>query len=431
MTAASAAPDKRVAVLVKRFPRLSETFILREFLELRRQGLAVDLYAIMDPHESRSQPEALAHVPEVTYLQPGNQRDQLPLVLRTAARHPWGTAKAAAFAASRHSQAAVRNLIHAMVLVAHLDERGPAHLHAHFLHSPSAIAFLAHKISGQTYSCTGHAKDIYTTLADNLVMRCRDAEFVTTCTAANREHLLSVTGLSPSRVHLCHHGVNVEMFSSLAREPVAGRISSVGRLVPKKGFDVLIRACAIAARKGADFELRIVGSGPGREQLESLARSEGIESRVTFVGACSQLEVAKELSRAEIFALAPLVMPDGDRDGIPNVILEAMAAGVPVVATEVSGIPEVILDGRTGRLVPEGDAERLAGALTDLLGDAAERDRLGAAGKAAVLDGWTWEQAIRPLANLLRGAARRKPSGLPIREGGTFAAVTASSMGET
>ncbi len=413
---AAAAPEKRIAILVKRFPRLSETFILREFLELRRQGLPVDLYAIMDPHESQSQPEALEQLNEVTYLQPGPLRGQLPLIGRTLGRHPWGTLKALAFAASRHSRPALRNVMHAMVLVAHLDERGPAHLHAHFLHSPAAIAFLAHKVSGQPYSCTGHAKDIYTTVEENLAMRCRDAEFITTCTGANRRHLLSVTGLQPSKVHLCHHGVNVDMFSSMRRNPVPGRVLSVGRLVPKKGFDVLIRACAAATRAGADLELRIVGGGPDKEQLASLARREGIEARVTFVGACSQAEVATELSQAEIFALAPVVMPDGDRDGIPNVILEAMAAGVPVVATEVSGIPEVVLDGRTGRLVPENDVDGLADALAALTADGIERDRLSAAGKEAVLDGWTWEQAIQPLAALLYGAVGR-PTGDPVGPG--------------
>lgn len=399
-------PQPRVAILVKRFPRLSETFILREFLELRRQGVPVDLYAIMDPHESHSQPEALAHVAEVTYLQKGRFGGELPLAWQTARRHPWGTLKAAGFAASRHSRPAVRNLIHAMVLVAYLDRLGPAHLHAHFLHSPAAIAFIAHKISGQPYSVTGHAKDIYTTLPANLQMRCRDSEFVTTCTAANRQHLISVTGLHPDKIHLCHHGVDVDMFSATPRDPVPGRILSVGRLVPKKGFDVLLRGCAILARNGQDFELRIVGGGPGKEELASIARQEGISERVTFVGACSQLEVAAELSRAEIFALAPVVMPDGDRDGIPNVVLEAMATGVPVVATDVSGLPEVVLDGRTGRLVPQNEPEPLAAALRDLMNDAGKRDSFSSAGRALVLERWQWEQAVLPLTQLLTDALR-------------------------
>lgn len=394
-----------MAILVKRFPRLSETFILHEFLELRRQGLDVDLYAIMDPQERHSQPEAVALLPEVTYLQPGSAAGEAGRVWRTARRHPWGTLKAALWAFSRRTRPALRNLVHAMVLVDHLDRRGPYHLHAHFLHSPAAIAFIARRISGQAYSVTGHAKDIYTTLPENLAMRCRDARFVTTCTGANREHLIAVTGLPPSKIHLCHHGVAVDLFPGDTSRPVPGRIVTVGRLVPKKGFDVLIRAAGILHRRGIDFELRVVGGGDLKDKLQALTVAEGVAAKVTFVGSCSQAEVAGELEAAEIFALTPVVTADGDRDGIPNVILEAMATGVPVVASAVSGIPEVIVDGRTGRLAAEGDAPAVAEALADLLFDSDQRRRLGAAGRKLVRDSWQWEQAVRPLADLLQQAA--------------------------
>src|ERR1700730_17115774 len=133
----------RIAVRVKRFPRLSETFILNEFLELRRLGVPVDLYAIMDPHEGHSHPEALALVPEVVYLQTGRLWRALPSALRTIRRHPGGAARAAGWALMRRSRAAVRNCLHAMVLVDRLGQQEPAHVHAHFLHSPAAIAFIA------------------------------------------------------------------------------------------------------------------------------------------------------------------------------------------------------------------------------------------------------------------------------------------------
>lgn len=395
----------RVAILVKRFPRLSETFILHEFLELRRQGLEVDLYAIMDPGERHSQPEALALVPEVTYLQPGSLISEAGRIWRTGLRHPWGTVKATLWAISRRTRPALRNLIHAMVLVDHLDRRGPYHLHAHFLHSPAALAFIARKISGQPYSVTGHAKDIYTTLPENLVMRCRDARFVTTCTGANREYLINVSGLPASKVHLCHHGVSVDLFACGAVRPVPGRIVSVGRMVPKKGFEVLIKAAGILHRGGTDFELRLIGGGDLKTDLKALAEKEGVARQVTFLGSCSQAEVAQELQGAEIFALTPVVTADGDRDGIPNVILEAMATGVPVVASSVSGIPEVIVDGHTGRLAPEGDASAVAQALAELLADPVQRSRLGSAGCSLVHDSWRWELAVRPLVKLLEEAS--------------------------
>src|SRR5262249_26952134 len=261
MTRARLAEAQRVVVLVKRFPRLSETFILNEFLELRRHGLPVELFAIMDPHERSSQPEALALVPEVTYIQTGRLWAGLPAALRAARRHPRGTLRAVGFTLSRHSRAAARNLLHALVLLDRLADGPPAHLHAHFLHSPAALAFVAAKVSGQPYSLTGHAKDIYTTLPENLRMRCDRARFVTTCTEANRAHLITEVGLAPGQVHVCRHGVDLTKFTIPARTPRPGRIVSVGRLVPKKGFDILIRACGEPRPRGEPFELVRPGRG--------------------------------------------------------------------------------------------------------------------------------------------------------------------------
>jgi glycosyltransferase involved in cell wall biosynthesis len=406
---------RRIAVLVKRFPRLSETFILNEFLELRRQGMQVDMYAIMDPQEQRSHPEALALVPEVVYLQTGSIWRSLPSVVRTLRRHPWGAARAVGWVMTRHSVAAARNWVHAMVLVDRLAEREPAHLHAHFLHSPAALAFIARKISGQRYSLTGHAKDIYTTLPENVQMRCRKAEFVTTCTDANRRHLVEEIGLAPSQVRLCRHGVDLDRFSADRREPRAGRILSIGRLVEKKGFDVLVRACGELRRRGIEFELRIVGTGPLREELLALAEEEGIAEQVQLPGSMSQAQVAAELAAAEVFALTPMVMPDGDRDGIPNVVLESMAAGVPVVASAVSGIPEVIEDGVNGRLVAPRRPSLLAEALTELLADAPQRARLAEAGRRFVAEECAWAHAVAPLRELLSDAvaAAVAPIGQP------------------
>ncbi len=414
MTGRDATQDaRRIVVLVKRFPRLSETFILSEFLELRRQGLPVELYAIMDPHEARSQPEALALVPEVIYLQSGGILSTLPAAWRTVRRHPWGTLRAIGWTLTRHSRAAARNCLHAMVLVDCLAQGSPAHLHAHFLHSPAAIAFIARKLSGQRYSLSGHAKDIYTTLRENLQMRCRDAEFVTTCTEANRRHLVEEVGLPAAKVHLCRHGVDVERFGGDASEfgtRLPHRIVSVGRLVPKKGFDVLIRACGELRRRGLRFELRIVGGGELREPLLALAESEGLAGVVHLTGSMSQAEVAQELAAAELFALSPTVMADGDRDGIPNVLLEAMAAGTPVVASEVSGIPEVLTDQVNARLVEPGRPDLLADALAELLSDGAQRARLAAAGQRFVREQCAWPQAVAPLHALLLDMLAQPPA---------------------
>jgi glycosyltransferase involved in cell wall biosynthesis len=411
MTRAHYAGAQRVVVLVKRFPRLSETFILNEFLELRRHGLPVELFAIMDPEERSSQPEALALVPEVTYLQTRRLWAELPAALRTARRHPRGTLRAAGWTLTRHTRAAARNLLHALVLLDRLADGPPAHLHAHFLHSPAALAFIAAKVSGQPYSLTGHAKDIYTTLPENLRMRCNRARFVTTCTEANRAHLITEVGLAPGQVHVCRHGVDLAKFTISARTPRPGRIVSVGRLVPKKGFDILIRACGELRRRGIAFELVLLGGGELHDELLALANDQGIGDRIWMLGGRPQRDVIEQLAAAEIFALSPVVLPDGDRDGIPNVLLEAMAAGVPVAATAVSGIPEVVTDGQTGRLVPPQRPDLLAEALAQLLTDPALRSRLGQAGRRHVSEHASWASAITPLRALLEGELARPTRG--------------------
>jgi glycosyltransferase involved in cell wall biosynthesis len=403
MTRARHATAQRVVVLVKRFPRLSETFILNEFLELRRHGLPVELFAIMDPHERSSQPDALALIPEVTYIQTGRLWAGLPAALRTARRHPRGTLRAAGFTLTRHTRAAARNLLHALVLLDRLADGPPAHLHAHFLHSPAALAFVAAKVSGQPYSLTGHAKDIYTTLPENLRMRCDRARFVTTCTEANRAHLVTEVGLAPGQVHVCRHGVDLTKFTIPSRTPRPGRIVSVGRLVPKKGFDILIRACGELRRRGIAFELVLLGGGELNDALLALTHEQGIGDRVRLLGSRPQRDVIEQLAAAEVFALSPVVLPNGDRDGVPNVLLEAMAAGVPAVATTVSGIPEVVTDGETGRLVPPQRPDLLADALARLLTDPTLRTRLGEAGRRHVREHASWASAIAPLLALLEG----------------------------
>lgn len=394
-------PDaERIVVLVKRFPRLSETFILNEFLQLRREGVPVDLFSIMDPHEKHSDPVALALVPEVTYLQIGSLLGLLPAALRTAARHPLGTARAIGWTITRHTRAAVRNLVHAMVLVDLLAKGRPAHVHAHFLHSPAALALIAHKISGQSYSLTGHAKDIYTALEQNLTLRCQDAAFVTSCTAANVEHLRAQLAGVAIPILLARHGVHPAAFGHVEHRPVPGRILSVGRLVPKKGFDVLLRACAELDERGIPFSLDVIGAGPLLAELTELAATLGIADRVRFLGSRTHQGVLTEMATAEIFALAPVVMPDGDRDGIPNVILEAMATGLPVVATAVSGIPEVVT-AESGVLVEQRRPDLTADALEMLLCDERLRARFGAAAQRFVREDCSWQNAIAPLRELL------------------------------
>jgi glycosyltransferase involved in cell wall biosynthesis len=388
-----------LAVLVKRFPRLSETFVLNEFLELRRQGVRVRLFAILDPQEPQAQPEAATLRGEVVYLRARPWWALVSVMVGVIRRHPAGALRALRLALARRSRATWRHLGEALVLVDHLDRENLVHLHAHFAHGPAAIAHLAHLVCDVPYSFTAHAKDLYTTPTSYVALRSDAARFVVTCTAANAGYLRDVVGADASKVVVCRHGVDLERFRTVARSPQPGRILSVGRLVPKKGFDTLIRACAVLASRGVEFQCAIVGDGPLRHELVGLIRSLDLEDRVRIEPARPQPALVREYEQAAVFALPCVVLDDGDRDGIPNVILEAMAAGVPVAATAVSGIPEVVVDGETGRLVAPGDASALAEVLVSLLDDTKESTRLATSARRHAALAFDLCSAVGPLVD--------------------------------
>jgi glycosyltransferase involved in cell wall biosynthesis len=392
-------PDATLVVLVKRFPRRSETFVLNEVLELRRQGLPVQVVAIMDPHEAWAQPEATALVPEVLYLRTPGWSRLVPRLIATAARHPVGTARALGHQARRPSRAAARHLAEALLLVDAVRRQGrPVHVHAHFVHGPGASAYLARTIAGVPFSFTAHAKDLYTTDVTRVRERGAAAAFVVTCTDANRRYLEDVVGVDAEKVRVCLHGVDLRRFAEVARRPVAGRILSVGRLVPKKGFDVLIRACAALVERGVGVDCRIIGDGPMQAALEQLIDELGVAGHVRLEPGRPQPELLAAYAEAALFALPSTVQPDGDRDGIPNVLQEALAVGVPVVSTFISGIPELVRDGTNGRLVKPNDELALADAMEEMLSDDTLRRRMGTAARRLAAREASLQDRVRPLA---------------------------------
>ena len=397
-----------VMVLVKRFPRLSETFILNEVLELRRQGLPIRIVAIMDPREPVTHRSAEALIPEVIYLRDGHLSRDVWAVMKVARRRPRGTLRALAWGAGRRSRAAWRRVFEGLLLVGALGDE-PVHLHAHFASTPTLIAFLANMVAGQPYSVTMHAKDLYTTPPERLRERCAPATALLTCTGANAAYYAEHVDAA-ARVFVFRHGVDLHRFANPRRDPVPGRILTVGRLVPKKGHLDLVQALKLLAEAGLSFTWEIIGEGPLKAELQSAIARAGLTGRVDFRGSLPQDAVIDAYASAEVFALAPRVMPDGDRDGIPNVLIEAMAAGVALVATCVSGVPEVVHDEETGLLAPPGDAPALAARLRRLLTDPDLRDRLGSAGRAFTLQHCDLTTCVTPLASLMQ--TQRTAAGL-------------------
>lgn len=355
--------------MLKRFPRLSQTFVLSELLELERRGVHVVVLAGRDSGE------------DVTH--PGVARLRAPV-------HHVGTD---GDAAARVAELAAGH--------------GLQHLHAHFAGWAAHTAATAASQADLPFSLTAHATDIYRADVDRaalagLLVR---AAFVVTVTDANAAWLTQLPRAGQARIVRVYNGIDVA--AAAAGPPAAGRtdeVLAVGRLVPKKGFDDLIRAVAESARRGTGIEVRVIGEGPERVTLEALADRLGVAGMIRFTGAADSSEVAGAMRSAAVLAVPSVVTADGDRDALPTVVLEAMAAGLPVVATDVNGLPEMVVDGESGLVVPARAPDALAGAVAGLLPDRERRDRLAAAGRQRVERLFDVRDSVSQLGDLFSDA---------------------------
>jgi glycosyltransferase involved in cell wall biosynthesis len=374
----------RVAYVLKRYPRLSETFILNEILGVERTGLPVRILASKDPKEPKVH-EAVSRVrAEVTYM-------------RDAAR--------------RAGHDGPEEIAEGRVVSETFRREGLTHLHAHFATHAAGVARAAWRDCGVPYSFTAHAKDIFTDEVDRgrLAGLLCDARFVVAISEYHRRFLLDVE--PRARVEVVRNGIDIEawekgsdpFFAKKGSDPLS--IVAAGRLVAKKGFDDLVRACALLRDRGVPFTCRVLGDGDERPHLQALVDTLDLAGLVTLAGAVTQDELKVDLRRADAFAAPCVTTPSGDRDGLPTVILEAMAAGVPVVATPVTAIPEIVRDGETGLLVPERGWERLADALAALHADRGLGLRLARAAREAVSELHDHARNAARLAKLFAGAA--------------------------
>lgn len=375
-------------VLVNGFPRLSETFVLHEVLDLERRGLRLQIVALKRPEEML-QHETLrnlrAHVEYLSDGTPGSRRlavrtAHAALLLRRGASYLDGLADVA-----RAPDFSRSTLGGAAVLAHRLLRLGSPPLYVHFAHKPGTYARFAARLAGVPYALSAHAKDIWLTPPEELRAKAREATTVLTCTEEARAYLDELVG-GATRVHRIYHGVEVPpRLPEVARaEPPV--VLAVARLVEKKGLETLVRAAASLRSRGAGFMVRIAGEGPEWARLQRLAHELGVADRVSFLGPLLDSEVRVEYGRAAVFALPCQVLPNGDRDGLPNVVVEAMAHGLPVVSTRLAGVSEAVVDGESGLLVAPGDEVGLADALERLLSDRALRSRLGAQARSRVAE---------------------------------------------
>ncbi len=391
---ASDAHGRTIGIVLKGYPRLSETFIAQELLALEQRGLSLALYSLRRPtdhavHAVHAEIRApVTYLPE--YLHDGIRR--VWRAWRTARRLPGYRAARRTFwrdLLRDRTRNRIRRFGQALVLASELPA-AVTHLHAHFLHTPASVARYAAMLRGIGWSCSAHAKDIWTIPEWEKREKLATSQWTATCTAINANHLRQLSP-SPERVHLVYHGIDPRRFPAGPQRVSAGadgrdparpvRVLSVGRAVDKKGFDDLLNALARLPRD-VHWRFEHIGDGPLLGALSRFARSLGIADRVHWRGPQTHTDVLAAYRDADIFVLPCRVSDDGDRDGLPNVLLEAQSQRVACISTTVSGVPELIIDKMTGVLVPPRAPAALADALSSLIGDPALRAELCAAGFA-------------------------------------------------
>lgn len=384
----------RIAYVAKMFPRISETFILKEVLALKRHGLPVKIYSLMPPtRDARMHPEAVALLPEVTVLpQPGWR--SLGIFGRhfcAGLRHaPRGMMCELGRVLLRPNRRVRRRFFRAVVLAEGLRRDRCAHLHAAWAHTPASVARSVNRISSLPWSMAGHAKDIHLSAPTSLAKKLASARFTLTCTKANEKLLRNIArthDLDPDdcAVTMLYHGVDTQYFAPTQAAPDdPPLLLAVARLVPKKGLNLLIGAAAIVRDRGLPFSLEIIGDGPLRAEFSEQIRTLHLEDQVCLRGMLTHEEVRAAYHRATAVLLASRITPAGDRDGIPNTLAEGMACGLPVVATQLASIQELVIPDETGFLVPPNDVAAMSDAISALLIDPERRAQMGLAARRRV-----------------------------------------------
>lgn len=379
-----------IGYVVKVYPRFSETFIVTEILSREAQGEQLHLFALRPTTDTHFH-GALARVrAPLTRLHRPTRASELWAALTRArsvlpdfdARFTRVLPVASRMAADEVTQAAE--------LAVHTHEQGLAHLHAHFASAQARVTHVAAALAGVTYSVTTHAKDLFHESVDLDLLRvlAESAHHVVAISAFNEAHLRRIA--PRARIELVPNGLDLDAFTFRAPTPPTGplRVLAVGRLVEKKGFSVLLRATASARARGLDVAVDVVGSGELGDTLPAEADALGLSDVLTWHGPRTQEEIREHLRAADTFVAPCVVGADGNADGLPTVLLEAMATGTPCISTAVTGIPEVVRGDAThpdtGVLVPPGDVDALAAALQAVADPGFSRDRVAAAARALV-----------------------------------------------
>lgn len=414
----------KIAYIMSRFPNLTETFVLYEIVALDRRGVATSVYPLLRMRQRVIHPdvESLAgRVHHHPFLSAAILRSnwrwlrQRPRayfrVLREVLGGTWGslnffTGALAIFPKAAH-------------FAREMEAEGVTHVHAHFSNHPAVAALIVHRLTGIPFSFTAHGHDIHVErrmLAEKIAA----AEFAVMISEYNKRLVVEeCDGVDGGKLHVIHCGADTERFAPRDSRAPGGRfaIVCVGSFIEVKGHAYLIEACRMLEERGIRVHCHLIGDGPGRKELARQIAESGLDEAVVMHGALPRPAVAELIAACDVIVQPSAPTARGAREGIPVSLMEGMASGLPVVASRLSGIPELVEDGRTGILVPPRDAGALAGALERLIEDPALRRELGRAGRQRVLDDFDLDRNAGRLVALVEEAAAgrdgRRPAGSP------------------
>lgn len=401
-----------LAYILKGYPRISETFISNEILLLERLGFSMRLFPMRRGREDFCHDSVKQIKARIDYL-PTELLIELPRLIGPnilcAVKRPGRYRQALKVAVKRYrrtgKQATFKHLFQAGYMTENFlsKDLSICHLHGHFAHSPTSVTMFASLLSGLSFSFTAHAKDIYTSHPDQLREKLEKAAFVSTCTRHNKAYLESLSDGTAGSIHCIYHGIDLDLFTNeniryATRTPY--RLMTVARIIPKKGLPTIYRALKKISEQGIEFQHVLIGDGDERTAVLALIDELGLQECCTWLGTRPHDEVLEQFVHSDLFILGSQIADDGDRDGIPNVLVESLAMGVPAVATNVSAIPEIVRNNQTGLTVNQKDSDALAAAIMTLLTDTELRTKVIDNGRQLVREHFDNSRLIVDLARL-------------------------------